>query len=640
MEYARLLLGTNAARRLVDIRRWDDKRDAINIYASRSGDETISSLTSYTKSLGVAGGTAEGVWFMNEISEPSHLVDILAWVSWEAARFLGGYTTLLSNLTRSPVYQAHVKKTILIGPLYMPVDCDAYDPLETPQSIAKRLNCITLYSPCQKPEDTMVHIGLSNAFRQIERRHDIEIYYLRDKETNSHVVERVLINFSACITPSRTYSRTLPAFLESLQEKMGLNFIYEPIWRHSTIWNAIYAAKCWTGINPSDNIIENFRRKFLCEAGLQSYNHADNNSLYGALLAEPATETLQEILRQNQTCVFIAQDTLSLPMAYNISMISHSLEKRHLLDIPALSHIETHGNLRLIRRGWKLDKVAAISDNVADELRFVDPGFSNLDNIPICYPGILMLPCTINSKERARRLVLSYASAEWGYCLDPETTLIAVHIARVVRAKGFPRDISLIKALGQCLRAEGMSILLIIVTAWKGRGGQLVSDLLSASEKMNTPGSNVRLKVVNEFHWPDQTESGSSPTCFSRQDLHMATDISLGLSTYDTFAISPLEPVSCGAICMISTGCGCARRLQKLEGIESNILIADYGKRLDEILDVKDNYESIFEIRYLQKETLEEQATKEFAVELAEKVPPNTAQRTDSLARGIMIGSE
>ena len=284
--------------------------------------------------------------------------------------------------------------------------------------------------------------------------------------------------------------------------------------------------------------------------------------------------------------------------------------------------------------------MAAISDNVVDELRFVDPGFSNLDNIPICYPGILMLPCTINSKERARRLVLSYASAEWGYCLDPETTLIAVHIARAVRAKGFPRDISLMKALGQCLRAEGMGILLIIVTAWKGRGGQLVSDLLSASQEMNTPGSNVRLKVVNEFHWPDQTESGSSPTCFSRQDLHMATDISLGLSTYDTFAISPLEPVSCGAICMISTGCGCACHLQKLKGIESNILIADYGKRLDEILDVKDNYESIFEITNLHKESLEEQATKEFAVELAEKVPRNTAQRTDSLARGIKIGKQ
>ena len=69
-------------------------------------------------------------------------------------------------------------------------------------------------------------------------------------------------------------------------------------------------------------------------------------------------------------------------------------------------------------------------------------------------------------------------------------------------------------------------------------------------------------------------------------------------------------------------------------------MIADYGKRLDEILDVKDNYESIFEITNLHKESLEEQATKEFAVELAEKVPRNTAQRTDSLARGIKIGKQ
>jgi hypothetical protein len=627
----------------------------------------------------------------------SRIVDNLAWVSWEAARFLGGYTTLLANLTASPVYQQHVGKTILMGPLYMPLDCDLYDPLETPRSIADRLNCTTLYSPRQKPSDIVVHPALAYNLREIERRYNVEIFYLKDKGTTSHEVERILINFSACITPSYTYSRTLPIFLRKFKEKVGVEFLrHEKITQHSAFWDAIYAAKSWSGINPSDNIVENFRRKTLCDTNMQRYDHPDNNSLYGALLAEPATEALQTILGQNQTCVFFAQDTLSLPMAYNINqirewigkrniktvyyagdidpirnlidgyvlpnvqldseggfdwegpirkLISRSIEnspsrKKHLLEIPALLHIQTHGNMRLIQHGWKLDMVTAISDNVVDEFMFVDPGFSNLTNIPICYPGIATVPCTIESKERARKLLLSYAWTEWGFDLDTSTTLMAVHTARAVRAKGFSRDISIIKALGQQLLADGIGILLIIVTAWKGKEGDLIRSLISASEDINSSLPNVRLKVINEFHWPDRAEPGSYPTNLSREDLHQATDISLGLSTYDTFAISPLEPMSCGAICVISTGCGCARRVQKLEGYESNIVIADYANGLNEILGGDDDEKTILEITYQQKRNIEDKAAETFAAKLAEKVPRNKKQRADAQERGTMLAKQ
>ena len=71
----------------------------------------------------------------------------MAWVSWEAARFIKGYTTFLANFVGSPIYQAAVGRTILIGSLYMPIDCPEYNLHENPRSVAERLGCDILYSP-------------------------------------------------------------------------------------------------------------------------------------------------------------------------------------------------------------------------------------------------------------------------------------------------------------------------------------------------------------------------------------------------------------------------------------------------------------------------------------------------------------
>ena len=67
------------------------------------------------------------------------------------------------------------------------------------------------------------------------------------------------------------------------------------------------------------------------------------------------------------------------------------------------------------------------------------------------------------------------------------------------------------------------------------------------------------------------------PASMEYADIRRGPDVEFGQSIYEPFGIAQLEPLSSGALCCLSTSCGCAYFIEKCGGLElNNLVVADY----------------------------------------------------------------
>lgn len=590
----------------------------------------------------------------------------------------------------------------------MPIDCTEQTLFEYVESIAGNLHCKTIYPAMTEINRGSIDNRARAALRDIERRHDVNIYYLCDRKHDEHPVDRILINLSARIGNSRFYSKTLPGFIEDLHENMDFSLQYSPYqyqsMRQGVLWN-----RGQSYMSPNCDV------------------HKDHDSIYGLALAQPIVEYLKAVLGPDETCLLVASDTLSLPTAYaqkiahedsmfkdvkilfyaeEVHPIRNLITGMTLPDLPglgsvggfdwegpirclisqALASAESNGNgiprldqyfldfkpfrafasdltLQLMQHAWKLGNFAAPSHNIQDQLIFLDRHFVSKGKIPLFAPTANSIPCDADVKELCRQKLISYAQVVWGFgFLDPEKTIIATHIARAVESKAFPRDIALLKNLIELYsssKQESITILLIIVTSWDKkciapRDYKCMKSLSDEANASNSHSNNFRIRIINEPLWPTHSEPFERPTALTRDDLHRATDVSLCLSTYDAFAIALLEPLSCGATIAVSTGCGCARRLQELTGWQENVLLVDYTSELSQHLSSSPSSSNpqtdkpnppiaadrIFAITHHDRSRFEDAADRRAARELTALVPRDAAQRAEKLEVGKQLAAQ
>jgi hypothetical protein len=165
------------------------------------------------------------------------------------------------------------------------------------------------------------------------------------------------------------------------------------------------------------------------------------------------------------------------------------------------------------------------------------------------------------------------------------------------------------QAFGKRHAKGGFSILLIC-TAWKDRGPRLIQKLQMVASYLNTSTPDIRVRLVNSYMWPRVPERGSRNTGFTRDDLHRATNISLSLSTYDTFTISPLKLLSCCATVAVSNRGECARKIAELLEYKQNILVASSGGNLRQLVIGDDAPTTVLRTTHSPKESLDEGITK------------------------------
>ena len=557
----------------------------------------------------------------------------LAHVTHEAVEKIGGIGAVLEGLMISPVYQRHVRRSILIGPTSTQMSMD-------PQ---KRLGAEgqVLYSSI----DAIDEVGLGGKLRPVEWAFNVSIVYGRrryesESEGRSGEAEVLLIDVFRA-NPDR-----LNVFKLRLWETFGLDSS-----RYDSSWD-----------------YEEYAR-----------------------IAQPAFYALQALLtKEDLPCILFSHEFMGMPTALQAILdgqdsfrtVFHAHEcataRRVVEDHPGhdtmfynvLTRARAQGlyvedvfgkkddQLRhaLISRSSLCDGVLAVGDETRNEMLFLGPNFDH-QPVDLVYNGVPAMKVDLASKQRDRQMLLTYSQALLGF----EPDVLMTHVTRPVISKGLWRDLTVCHELSWRLAEQNKRGVLYILTSaggvrrsqdvaamasnygWPRQHRQGYPDLVGPEvdicrdiDAFNAGHRNVQVVLVNQFGWSPRRVGRIVPAGMDMAALRCATDIEFGMATYEPFGISPLEPLGAGALCVISNVCGCQGFVQDATDGKGtpNVVVADFTKLpedhpIDELLTMGQSW----------RDEIEQAVAAEVAATIMERLPWTDAQRAALIESGqVLVG--
>jgi hypothetical protein len=156
-------------------------------------------------------------------------------------------------------------------------------------------------------------------------------------------------------------------------------------------------------------------------------------------------------------------------------------------------------------------------------------------------------------------------------------------------------------------------------------------DLWRDIEPFNACHEHMQVVLVNQFGWTKARIGTRLPDGMDIADLRRATDVEFGMATYEPFGISPLEPLGCGAVCVISSVCGCAGFVNHVTGGKGTpvVINADFTK-----LQAPMSIDDLLAMGRAERDAIEARTARQIAEELMARVPWDDAQREKLLAIG------
>ena len=182
------------------------------------------------------------------------------------------------------------------------------------------------------------------------------------------------------------------------------------------------------------------------------------------------------------------------------------------------------------------------------------------------------------------------------------------HVTRLVRSKGPWRDLQLLGNLDRLLAPNGKTAVLFILSTeiatgrsnedahrmeaeygWSVHHEIGYPDLTEGEASLNNGvvafnqnARAIKTVFVNQFGWSRERCGVRMPEAMEFMDIHKGSDVELGQSIYEPFGIAQVEPLSFGAICVLSNVCGCRGFIEHATDGEDvpNVIVADYT-RLD-----------------------------------------------------------
>jgi len=500
---------------------------------------------------------------------------IVVHVTHEAVEKIGGIGTVIAGLTTADAYADAVERTILLGPL-----------LSTATPVNRRLGVggHVIYSSL----DAITPPQWREKFLAIERTYDVGIIYGTREVTDAcsgktvEVEALVLDVFHANVNRLNLFKSEL--YRKFLVASQG----FESIWEY-----------------------EEYVR--LAEPGYEALKAIGcNNGNLMVLLAHEymgMPTALKAVLdgRENVRTVFYAHEVASVrpivekrpghdTMFYNV--LARALDEGKTCEeiFPAISSNYKHP---LVRAARYCDHVFAVGDYVVRELKFLDRHFGTMD-IDLVYNGIPAERITVEQKLESKELLQSYAQALFGQRPD----WVFSHVARPVLSKGIWRDLAVLHHLESVLAERGQTVVYFMlgtlagqrrrqdvrqmerVYGWPVVHEQGYPDLCQGEEVVgqmfadyNRNHQATRAVLVNQWDWNRAVCGDRMPEAMTFADLRYGTDLEFGLSVYEPFGISQLEPLSFGALCLVSNICGCmgfARRVAGGAVDDGNIIEGDF----------------------------------------------------------------
>jgi hypothetical protein len=502
---------------------------------------------------------------------------IVVHVTHEAVEKVGGIGTVIAGLMTAEAYQKTVSRTILLGPLF-----------QTDRPVNKRLGDggHVIYSSL----DAILTPPWMERFRPIERTYDVGVIYgkrkIADPCCGKAVEAEVLL-----LDVFHSNKARLDLFKAELFNKFAV-----PSDRFEKVWE-----------------YEEYVR--LAEPGFEAVKAIGCNGggeevvfLAHEYMGMPTALKVLLSGSPNSRTVFYAHEVASVrpivekmpghdTMFYNL-MGAAAKENRFLEDLfPEVAESYKHP---LVKAARYLDHVFAVGDYVEEELRFLDPHFRTTD-IDLVYNGIPAMPLTLPERQASRERMATYAG---NLFFGRRPTWTFTHVARPVLSKGIWRDLRVLHFLDPLLAARGESAVFFMlgtlagqrrgadvrhmekVYGWPVRHERGYPDLCQGEEVIddmfagfNREHKAVRAVFVNQWDWNAEVCGDLMPADMTFGDARRGTDLEFGLSVYEPFGISQLEPLSFGALCVVSNVCGCmgfARRVAVNHPIDGNIIEADF----------------------------------------------------------------
>ncbi len=557
--------------------------------------------------------------------------NIVVHVTHEAAGKIGGIGAVLQGFFTCSPYLEAVNRSILVSPLFA---------IDGPPEGRLGENGEVLYSSI----DGLINPGYSPAFRRIESLYNVGIVYGRrtfiDESTGISSRPEVLL-----LDVRYMDTGMLNDFKRRLFGEFGVqSHLYEHLWEYEQYVRlapaAIAVLKALGAAEGRTTIIshEFMGMPTALAAILEPYCN------FRTVFYAHEVATVRRIVEEHP-----GHDT----MFYN-AMGQARRDRLHASDV--FGNQNTYFKHALVEAAKYCDRIYAVGDYVADELRFLAPEFETAD-INIVYNGIPAYEISLAQKHASKDKLQRYCESLLGYRPD----YVFTHVTRLVRSKGLWRDLRVLLELEKQLRAEGKTAVFYLLSTEVSRrrscdihtmettygwpvahregwpdlsGGE--ADFYTAVQQFNARSHNIKTIFINQFGFAPRHCGRHMPEDIEFIDIRKGTDVEFGQSIYEPFGIAQLEPLTFGGICVVTNICGCTGFLRDVTAGQDvrNTIIADYTNLGDyRYVDLED----LLQLGRPVRDHIEAMEGARVAREILERLPKHEAELELMIREGYRL---
>ena len=562
-------------------------------------------------------------------------MSIVVHVTHEAIQKMGGIGAVLEGLLTTRSYNEAIERTFLVGPLFPGADLGELDAV--------------LYRASEGIADT----PYAKALSEIEQVYHVEIVYGQrkfvDKNKNvTTLTDVILVNVSNSneVQTSQFKGRLYEDFdIESSR--------YESEWEYEEYvrlaepaYDALQALIGGKTNTPVFVISHEFMgMPFAFKTLIERKSNEDAANMRTVFYAHEVA-TIRPIVEGHPGHDIRFYNVLEQAKAQGQSI-------REVFDDPFW-----YFKHALIDKAHLCDAIFAVGDLVVDELRFLAKPFEEFP-INLVYNGIPAFEVSLQEKLTSKALLQKYAKT----LLDYRPDYVFTHVTRLVKSKGLWRDLQVLTHLDGLLASNDKTAVLFILSTEIATGRPHESihemeetygwpvyhkigypDLVGAEIELNNGVSAFNLQskaikvvFVNQFGWSQAACGKRMPIEMEFMDIRKGSDAEFGQSIYEPFGIAQVEPLSFGAICVVSNVCGCCGFIQRATDNRDvpNIVIADYTQ-----LNIPPkSLEDVIHIGLAERNAIEMENSRDIAAKLLGRLPRKPRDVEDMLREGYDIAS-
>ncbi len=567
----------------------------------------------------------------------SDTVDLIVHITHEAGVKVGGIGAVLDGLLSADSYNGNIARSIVVGPL------NVENPGEMERLFAPQNRLQIRYAPAFGI-DTLAP-ELSETLRMIEDTYHVQFYYGK-RPFRGVWHEILLVNVASINTAA------VDGFKYYLWDNYGLDCgRYE---FDSEFMRFVHLAE------PAYAALYQLVADLPGPKVLLSHEWMGMPLVLAALMKDPQQWRTVFYAHEVATARLLVEEHAGHDTRFYNAM---RVAREHGMSIDTVfGNQDYYYKHALIKLAAVCDGIFAVGDLVVDELRFLGDVF-RFKPIDLVYNGIPSSPLSLQDKKQSKALLQEYTQNLLGFKPD----FIFSHVTRFVTSKALWRDLRVLDHLDKIFERAGKRAVLFVLSSFEPSGrspsqvfawehdygwpvghrtdngdllGQEVEFFANSLEPFNRQSRAIKAVFVNQFGWSRERCGERMPADMGFMDLRWGADMEFGQSIYEPFGIAQVEPLSFGALCVVSNVCGCVgfvHRASEDLAAFPNLIEADYVTTPSDW--AFDTPSDAMRLDQYGRDLIEISNSRIVAETIAERLPLNDKQTQKLLDLGQLVGS-